>query len=75
MDSRVKAPILPVYITRIMTSLPATDSPGVIPVDSPTVPNAEITSNKSWIKVQSGSRIHIRNVAMQTTPRDRIVTR
>ena len=38
-------------------------------------PNAEIPSNKSWIKVQSGSRIHIRNVAMQTTPRDRIVTR
>ena len=43
-------------------------------MDSPTVPNAEITSNRSWMKVQSGSRIHIRNVAMQTTPMDRIVT-
>ena len=37
MDTRVKAPILPVYMTRIMTSFPAQESPGVIPVDPSTV--------------------------------------
>ena len=70
MDRSVTAPILPVYITRMMTSFPATESPGVMPVESPTVPNAETTSNKSWIKVQPGSSTHIRNVAAQTTPRE-----
>ena len=73
METRVNAPILPVYITRMMTSLPAADRPGVIPVESPTVPKAEITSNRSWIKVQSGSRTHIRKVATHTTPSDRLV--
>ena len=62
-------------MTRMITSLPTADRSGVIPVESPTVPKAEITSNSSWIKVQSGSSTHIRKVATHTTPSDRLVTR
>ena len=38
-----------------------------MPVESPTVPNADTTSNSSWMKVHSGSSTHIRKVAMHTT--------
>ena len=66
-DSRVKAPSLPVYMTRMMTNFPAVLKSGVMPVESPTVPKAETTSKISCIRVQSGSRIHMRKVATQTT--------
>ena len=73
MDSSVNAPSLPINIITIMTIFPAVPSSGVIPVESPTVPNAETTSNKSCMKLYSGSSMHIRKVPIHTTARDNVV--
>lgn len=43
-------------------------------MDNPTVPNADVTSNSNCIKVQSGSRIHSKNVPMHTTNAESSVT-
>lgn len=48
--TKVIIPTLPIYIKSIIRSLDVTDRRGVIPVDSPTVPIAEITSNKMLFK-------------------------
>ena len=45
----------------------------MIPVERPTVPNAETTSNNSCIKLYSGSSTHIKNVATHTTVPESIV--
>ena len=71
MENRVKAPSLPINMTRIMINLLIGIRSGVIPVESPTVPKADTTSNKICINSRSGSRIHSRNVAIQTTRIDR----
>ena len=71
MEIKVNAPTLPVNMTRMITAFPATLSAGVIPVERPTVPNAETTSNNSCMKVQPGSRMQSRNVPQQTTNRDK----
>jgi len=43
-------PILPIYIVSINIILLGIESDGVIPVLKPTVPNADITSNKTSFK-------------------------
>ena len=43
-------------------------SSGVIPVESPAVLNADVTSNISCIKSYSGSNTHIKNVAVHKMP-------
>jgi len=48
--AKVNGPILPKYIVRIIINLPNGESSGVIPVDKPTVPKAEVVSNNSCIK-------------------------
>lgn len=73
MEIKVNAPTLPVNMTRMITAFPATLSAGVIPVERPTVPNAETTSNNSCIKLYSGSSTHIKNVATHTTVPESIV--
>ena len=50
-DAMVSGPSLPINMIRIITSFPAVPRSGVIPVDRPTVPNAEVTSNASWRNV------------------------
>ena len=45
-DAIVSGPNRPVNIMRMEISLEPTDSPGVMPVDSPTVPKAETISNR-----------------------------
>ena len=73
MVSKVNAPSLPINMTEMITSLPAVQSSGVMPVERPTVPKAETTSKNIWIKLQSGSNMHMKNVAIQTTVIDRTV--
>ena len=46
----VNGPTLPKNIVTVMTNRPAVDSPCVIPVDKPTVPNADTISNIILIK-------------------------
>ena len=46
-------------------------SPGVIPVESPTVPKADVTSNISGRKAVCGSKMHRRKVPAHTTSRER----
>lgn len=72
-ESNVMIPTLPINITKIITPFPAMLSSGVIPVESPTVPKAETTSNRSCIKLYSGSNIHIKNTAIHTTVPESIV--
>ena len=55
--ARVKVPIRPMYMVKIIIVLPATLSDEVIPVERPTVPNALISSNSKLIKFLSGSVI------------------
>ena len=74
MDISVNAPSRPINIIAVSRSLPAAPSSGVMPVESPTVPNAEVTSNRFCIKEYSGSRTHIKKVPVQTTIRDRNIT-
>ena len=43
--ARVKGPILPTYMVRIITIFPKYERCGVTPTERPTVPNAETASN------------------------------
>ena len=68
--ARVRGPILPTNILKVMIYLPASERKGVIPVDNPTVPNAETSSNMSlkngtWGSVNESKRVEekIRNMA------------
>ena len=49
----VNVPILPTNIEMIMVILPATESDEVIPVDIPTVENADTTSKTKSVKLLS----------------------
>lgn len=53
----VNVPILPIYIVRIIIDLPIVVRLEVIPVESPTVPNADISSNNNPRKFFSGSKM------------------
>ena len=70
----VNGPSLPIYITSTSRSLLRELSPGVMPVDRPTIPKAEVISNKISSKGTAGSRIHMKNVPRHTTRADRAVT-
>jgi hypothetical protein len=50
-EAIVRGPRRPTNIVMMITSLLAADRFGVIPVDNPTVPNAETVSKRSCIKV------------------------
>ena len=70
----VSAPSLPINMVRIKISFPATPRSGVMPVERPTVPNADVTSNKICIKEYSGSQTHSARVPRLTTSRDKKAT-
>lgn len=57
-------PTFPRIITQIITILEIVERSAVIPVDNPTVPNAETTSNNNFIKGIWGSAMVIINVAI-----------
>ena len=61
----VSVPILPMYMVRMIIVFPAKLKEDVIPVDKPTVPNADISSNKRLIKLLSGSVIDNINVEIK----------
>ena len=50
-SANVSVPILPIYMVKIIIDLPAKLSEEVIPVDNPTVPNAEISSKSRLRKL------------------------
>ena len=52
----VNIPTRPINIDDIISHLPDSDKSAVIPVDSPTVQKAEITSNDSAINSLCGSK-------------------
>jgi hypothetical protein len=53
----VRGPILPMNMVKIMMYFPASDIKGVIPVDKPTVPNADTSSNNKSRNPKLGSVI------------------
>jgi hypothetical protein len=53
------------YMVRMIIVFPAKLKEDVIPVDKPTVPNADISSNKRLIKLLSGSVIDNINVEIK----------
>jgi hypothetical protein len=55
--AKLSVPILPTNMERVMVTLPASDNAEVIPVDNPTVPMAENSSNISDSNFLSGSVI------------------
>ena len=73
-EATVNGPIRPVYMINMTISLLAGWSCGVMPVDRPTVPKADVASNKSCRNVRSGSRRHRMNVPPHTTNADSSVT-
>ena len=62
----MSGPSLPTYIVIIDISLLPTDSPPVMPVESPTVPKALVASNKTSISLKCGSSMLITSVAVST---------
>ena len=55
--AKVSVPILPINIDNIITTLPTKDKSGVIPVESPTVENADTDSKAIGIMPFSPSLI------------------
>ena len=53
----VRVPILPTNMEAMIMALPAGVKEAVMPVESPTVPKAENSSNSSFIKSTPGSVI------------------
>ena len=70
-EATVSGPTLPMYIIKIKTILLAPANLGVIPVDKPTVPKAEVTSNIFCTKVFCGSKIQSAKVPVMTIPNER----
>jgi len=56
-NAKVSVPILPMYMVKIMIDFPAKLKVEVMPVDKPTVPKADISSNNKLKKLLSGSVI------------------
>ena len=63
-NARVSVPILPINIQIIITIFPTMDRLGVIPVESPTVENAETVSNAIGIRPLLPSLILRINIAI-----------
>ena len=64
----VSGPRRPIYIITIDNSLLAVPRLVVIPVESPTVPNALVTSNSASLMGISGSNAVMKNVPIAITP-------
>ena len=62
-NAKVSVPILPINIQIIITIFPTMDMLGVIPVESPTVENAETVSNTMGIRPLLPSLILRINIA------------
>ena len=62
-NAKVSVPILPINIQIIITIFPTMDRLGVIPVESPTVENAETVSNTMGIRPLLPSLILRINIA------------
>lgn len=69
----VRGPTLPMNMVRTIIVLLNGHKSGVMPVDKPTVPNAETTSKSSEIKLLSGSKMQRINVDTQTTEAAKVV--
>ena len=63
-NAKVSVPILPINIQIIITIFPTMDRLGVIPVESPTVENAETVSNAIGIRPLLPSLILRINIAI-----------
>ena len=63
-NAKVRVPILPINIQIIITIFPMIDRLGVIPVESPTVENAETVSNAIGIRPLLPSLILRINIAI-----------
>ena len=70
----VSGPSLPMYMIRISSSLLHGLKPGVIPVDRPTVPKAEVISSMMSPKGIPGSSMHMAKIPVNTTRADSAVT-
>ena len=70
----VNGPSLPMYMIRTSNSLLKGLSPGVMPVDSPTVPKADVISSMMSSKGSPGSSTHMHRIPEITTRDDRAVT-
>lgn len=66
-DATVKGPSLPMYIIEIDSSFAPTPKSVVIPVESPTVPKALVTSKSASINEIPGSNIAISHVPADTS--------
>ena len=55
------------YMISMDSSLLPVPSPGVIPVDNPTVPNALVTSNRASLRDTAGSMTVMKYVPVITT--------
>ena len=66
-EAMVSGPTRPIYIVNIIINSLIGLKSGVIPVDSPTVPNPDTTSKNSCMKVYSGSRMVNKKVFTQTS--------
>ena len=71
--ARVTGPTLPANMVIINHTFPAVDNVGVMPVDKPTVPNAEVTSNKTLIKLTRSVMVSAM-VTMTTKIKDMNIT-
>ena len=63
--ANVSVPIRPMYMVSMIIDLPARLNEEVMPVDKPTVPNADISSNNKLRKLLSGSVIERINVEIK----------
>ena len=70
----VNGPSRPMYMTATSKSLAAGPNPVVIPVDKPTVPNADVISNRISINPSPGSSTHMAKEPAQTTSIDNVLT-
>ena len=66
-DATVKGPSLPMYIIRMDRSFAPTPRLGVIPVESPTVPKALVTSKSASMSGTCGSSSAMAHVPSTTT--------
>ena len=78
--AKVNGPILPNNMINTIINLPLYDKSAVIPIDKPTVPKAEITSNIIFINGSDSvifninTETKINNILMAEIARDRIIT-
>ena len=72
-NARVRGPILPTSMVRMMTILPTGVRLGVSPLDKPTVPKAERSSKSILTKGVFSVKVRMK-VEMAIHPRARMIT-